>query len=88
VSAHEGDQPLGGAFAAPRALALCVVGFPLVDRCIGELRENCRCADVIGMEVRDDNSFDGRIKPLQGEAPAIGGIVDAKAGVDDRPRAA
>jgi hypothetical protein len=51
----------------------------------GELRKDGRAADVVGMEVRDDDSLDRSVEPDKRFAPAVGRVVDPEARVDDRP---
>jgi len=85
VTAHERDEPFGRAFRAPGTFALCVVDPALMNRRSGELRKRDGAADVVGMEVRDDDSLDRSVEPDKRFAPLVGRVVDTETRVDDRP---
>jgi hypothetical protein len=50
-----------------------------------ELGKNGRTADVVWMEMRDDDSLDRAVEPDKRFAPVDERVVDPETRVDDRP---
>jgi hypothetical protein len=87
VLAHVRDQARDRRLTFPCAYALRVVESSLQHRCTGEGRKRCSSADVVGMEVCDDNPRDLQSVRSQYGLPAPTRVGKPEPGVDDRPRA-
>ena len=78
------DEPLRVA-VAPRVDTLLVVRAALQHRRAADGRNVGSTADVIGMHVRDDDPLEGRVELREHRLPALRGLRDAEARVDERP---
>ena len=83
VLPEPGCDALGPLRIAPDELALGEVELALANLGARQLRDVCRGAHVVGMEVRDHHPLD--VEPAELLGPALTGVRQAEAGVDQRP---
>ncbi len=72
---------------APDTEALLVVLAPLEHRRAGQIDDVGRCADVVGMEMRDHDPPDRTSEVGQQRTPPIGRVGQPEPRVDERPAA-
>ena len=70
--------------AAPDLLALVVVDRPLQDRCSSRLDGIGGAADMVGMEVRDQDLGDRTVELRYERRPVLGHLRQAQPGVDEQ----
>jgi hypothetical protein len=88
VPAEPVDEHVAPVLTAPDERALGVVHPPLRDGRSGQLRQVGSRADVVGVEVRDDDPADRRaVQRSELGSPAVARVGEPEPRVDDRPAA-
>ena len=85
VPAEPVDEHVGPVVSAPDERALLVVEPPLGHRRAGELGDVAGGADVIRVEVGDEDPGDRPGEPVELGGPPVARVGEAEAGVHERP---
>src|SRR5437867_468295 len=85
LSSEPLSEPLGPCRVPPDELALRVVQCSLVDGSVSQLVQVRGGADVVGMEVRNEDARNPSACGVELRAPELLHVGEADTGVDDRP---
>jgi DNA repair photolyase len=85
VAFEPGSDPLRPVEASPHALALCVVQLALVHCDTHQRHDVCAGADVVRVEVGDDESDERLVEGGGNSTPPRARLGEAEAGVDRSP---